>query len=283
MKCDIIRDLLPLYCDGLCSEASKQEIEAHVAQCQECRACLAEMKEEAPVPSLSQESETEARVLQEVKKKFSRGRRRAVVFAVAIMLIFSIVLAGAADVPQPVAYTDGLVTAELAVDEVIDLYYHGGSYDSFHGFSREMDGRNAVFLYFDRTLRSDVMPNREGHLCIGNGLLTDFETATYQVDRQVDAVYYLVGDYLKLPGLAQAEFEQAFCGNAEPSLQAECLGSFSRAAQAHFIFRLPIHNERPFSWSDRRMSARFHRCAVRLRASMPVQSQPQSCRGMSVL
>ena len=52
MKCDIIRDLLPLYCDGLCSEASKQEIEAHVAQCQECRACLAEMKEEAPVPSL---------------------------------------------------------------------------------------------------------------------------------------------------------------------------------------------------------------------------------------
>lgn len=31
MKCEIIRDLLPLYCDGLCSEASKQEIEAHVA------------------------------------------------------------------------------------------------------------------------------------------------------------------------------------------------------------------------------------------------------------
>lgn len=99
--------------------------------------------------------------------------------------------------------------SELAVDEVIDLYYHGGSYDSFHGFSREVDGRNVVFLYFDRTLRSDVMPNREGHLCIGNGLLTDFETATYQVDRQVDAVYYLVGDYLELPGLAQSEFEQA--------------------------------------------------------------------------
>ena len=208
MKCDIIRDLLPLYCDGLCSEASKQEIEAHVAQCEECRACLAEMKEEAPVPSLSPESETEARVLQGVKKKFSRGRRRAVLIAVAVMLIFSIVLAGAADVPQPVSYTDGLVTAKLAVDEVIDLYYHGGSYDSFHGFSREVDGRNAVFLYFDRTLRSDVMPDREGHLCIGNGLLTDFETATYQVDRQVDAVYYLVGDYLELPGLAQAEFEQ---------------------------------------------------------------------------
>ena len=147
--------------------------------------------------------------LNEAVKKFSRGRRRAVLIAVAVMLIFSIVLAGAADVPQPVSYTDGLVTAELAVDEVIDLYYHGGSYDSFHGFSREVDGRTAVFLYFDHTLRSDVLPDGEGHLCIGNGLLTDFETATYQVSREVDAVYYLVGDYLELPGLAQTEFEQA--------------------------------------------------------------------------
>ena len=209
MKCEIIRDLLPLYCDGLCSEASRQEIEDHVAQCEGCRTFLAEMKGEPPISSVSPESETEARVLQGVKKKFSRGRRRAGLIAVTVMLVFSIVLVGAADVPQPVTYTDGLVTAEHAVDEVIDLYYHGGSYDSFHGFSREVDGRNVVFLYFDRTLRSDVMPNREGHLCIGNGLLTDFETATYQVDRQVDAVYYLVGDYLELPGLAQSEFEQA--------------------------------------------------------------------------
>ena len=44
MKCEIIRDLLPLYCDGLCSETSRQEIEAHVTQCEGCRACLAEMK-----------------------------------------------------------------------------------------------------------------------------------------------------------------------------------------------------------------------------------------------
>lgn len=32
---------------------------------------------------------------------------------------------------------------------------------------------------------------------------------------------------------------RSFCGNAEPSLQAECLGSFLRAAQADFITWLP--------------------------------------------
>lgn len=210
MKCEIIRDLLPLYCDGLCSETSRQEIEAHVAQCEGCRTCLAEMKgEDAPVSLPDLEQETEVRVLRGVKKKFSHRRRRAVLLTAAIMLIFSIVLVGAADVQQPVPYTDGLVTAELAVDEAIDLYYHGGNYDSFHGFSREVDGRNAVFLYFDRTILSNVTPSGENHLCIGNGLLTDFRTACYQVDREVDAVYYLVGDYVELPGLSQTEFEQA--------------------------------------------------------------------------
>ena len=209
MKCEIIRDLLPLYCDGLCSEASRQEIEAHVAQCEGCRTCLAEMKgENVPVSLPAPEQETEARVLRGVKKKFSHRRRRAVLLTVAVMLLFSIVLVGAADVQRPVPYTDGLVTAELAVDEVIDLYYHGGNYDSFHGFSREVDGRNAVFLYFDRTILSDVTPPREGHLSIGNALLTDYETASYQVAREVDAVYYLVGDYVELPGLSQDAFEQ---------------------------------------------------------------------------
>lgn len=210
MKCEIIRDLLPLYCEGLCSEVSRQEIQAHMEQCEACCTILKGMKEEnVPIPPPSSEPAAEVRVLEGVKKKFSRKRRRAVLLAVTVMLIFSVVLVGAADVPQPVPYTDGLVTAELAVDEVIDLYYHGGSYDSFHGFSREVDGRNVVFLCFDRTLRSDVMPSREGHLSIGNALLTDYETATYQVSREVDAVYYLVGDYLELPGLSQDDFEEA--------------------------------------------------------------------------
>ena len=44
-----------------------------------------------------------------------------------------------------------------------------------------------------------------------------------------------------------------FCGNAEPNLQAECLGNFSRAAQTDVMFLLPICKEHQFSWSDRRI------------------------------
>ena len=36
-ECDIIKDLLPSYVDNICSEASKEWIEEHLAECEECR------------------------------------------------------------------------------------------------------------------------------------------------------------------------------------------------------------------------------------------------------
>ena len=45
MKCEIIRDLLPLYVDGLTSEESNRQIEEHVESCKECAALLRGMRE----------------------------------------------------------------------------------------------------------------------------------------------------------------------------------------------------------------------------------------------
>ena len=46
MKCEIIRDLLPNYLDGLTSQASNEAIEEHLETCAECRSCLDSMWEE---------------------------------------------------------------------------------------------------------------------------------------------------------------------------------------------------------------------------------------------
>lgn len=43
-ECDIIKDLLPSYVDEICSEASKEWIESHLAECGECRASAEVMK-----------------------------------------------------------------------------------------------------------------------------------------------------------------------------------------------------------------------------------------------
>ena len=40
LSCDLARDLLPSYADGLLSDASKAAVEAHLAQCEDCRRAL---------------------------------------------------------------------------------------------------------------------------------------------------------------------------------------------------------------------------------------------------
>ncbi|MCI8286925.1 MAG: hypothetical protein HFH89_04580, partial [Lachnospiraceae bacterium] len=37
MNCDIIRDLIPSYLDKVCSEATRQCVEEHLADCDTCR------------------------------------------------------------------------------------------------------------------------------------------------------------------------------------------------------------------------------------------------------
>ena len=48
MKCEIIRDLLPVYCDGLASDETRAEVEAHIEGCDDCRESLRLMKEAVP-------------------------------------------------------------------------------------------------------------------------------------------------------------------------------------------------------------------------------------------
>lgn len=45
MNCSIIKDLIPLYIDGCCSEESSSEVEAHLLDCTECKELYEIMKE----------------------------------------------------------------------------------------------------------------------------------------------------------------------------------------------------------------------------------------------
>ncbi len=38
MNCDIIKDLIPLYIDGVCSDESRYTVETHLTKCEDCKA-----------------------------------------------------------------------------------------------------------------------------------------------------------------------------------------------------------------------------------------------------
>lgn len=85
MKCEIIRDLLPLYIDGLTSKESNQEIEKHLKNCEGCQKYYQEMTGDIDNFSVITNEEIEdVNLIKKIKKK---NRKKALgIFVGAFVL-----------------------------------------------------------------------------------------------------------------------------------------------------------------------------------------------------
>ena len=72
--CNVIRDLLPLYHDGVCSPESRQLVEEHLEECADCRGELERM--DTPLPTAHPQV-NERTVAAAASSAWRRGRRRA--------------------------------------------------------------------------------------------------------------------------------------------------------------------------------------------------------------
>ena len=82
MQCEIIRDLLPLYAEGLTGDAANREIEAHLAGCDACAKALEQLR----VPVEQPEPQAEAWKAAVKKEKKTRRRRLVLMIAAALLL-----------------------------------------------------------------------------------------------------------------------------------------------------------------------------------------------------
>lgn len=86
MNCDIIRDLLPMYADGLASSASRTLVEEHIRTCPECRL----LRDEMCAP-LEPEPVDEEQKIMEILRIQRRKQRRKALFT-WIGVLFALVL-----------------------------------------------------------------------------------------------------------------------------------------------------------------------------------------------
>jgi len=86
--CNIIRDLLPLYADDVCSDESRAMVDEHLSECPECSEELKRIREVEIEEHLSAERED---VIRSQKKKFGR-RSAAVGSAMAWILMIPVVI-----------------------------------------------------------------------------------------------------------------------------------------------------------------------------------------------
>jgi len=76
MNCDLIRDLLPLYADEVCSAASRRAVEAHLAKCEACKKELSLLRGEFQAATQPPE-ESEAEVLKAANSAWKRGKHKS--------------------------------------------------------------------------------------------------------------------------------------------------------------------------------------------------------------
>ncbi len=90
-KCEIVRDLMPLYVDGVCSNTSKELVENHIEECAECEAEYKKLVDQSVNISVS-DDDTQA--IKKAGKKLKKDRKKSVLKGVAITLAAVILLSG---------------------------------------------------------------------------------------------------------------------------------------------------------------------------------------------
>ena len=205
LPCDVIRDLLPLYVDGVCSEESKAAVEAHLESCEACKAeyqRLLDAEQLVPEQELNptQAEEKQIKALRRVKRNLNKRRVLAVVLTAVVLIGIGIglyMLTGAARVILPYDATKMRIEemtpenaekanigevesmedwVDLQISEAVSEYY---TYLAGKHFTLEENGEtiHAAYFYFGSSLRDYLMHGGKGNFReerVKNGLPDSF-------------------------------------------------------------------------------------------------------------
>ena len=90
-KCGIIKDLLPLYVDHVCSDESKELIDEHLLECENCKAYINLLRESQDMEAVAYDEEKERR-----KVKMMMGMKKKIVFRNILVAVFTVLILGVA-------------------------------------------------------------------------------------------------------------------------------------------------------------------------------------------
>ena len=90
-KCGIIKDLLPLYVDHVCSDESKELIDEHLLECEQCKSYMDSLRESQDVEDVAYDEEKERR-----KVKMVLGMKKKILFRNILVAIVTVLTLGVA-------------------------------------------------------------------------------------------------------------------------------------------------------------------------------------------
>ena len=141
-ECSIVRDLLPLYAEGMVSPETASFVEEHLKDCEHCRNEYERLKAPCAVPA-----QDDAAPLLMLQKKMAAKRLWTIVltavFAVALLVSAFAVL----DAPVYLPYTEELLAVEPVGENGLQITFDPSVTDFNYTVYQDPDGGN--FYYCD--------------------------------------------------------------------------------------------------------------------------------------
>lgn len=218
-SCEIIKDLLPLYHDNVCSNESRNMVEKHLIECDSCKKYLDSMNSDFMKNDIERaEEQVKLDRLKGIKKKLFQ--KKVMISIVSALCAFVIFLGGFSLVfhyQMPIPYEDGLVGVNIADDGLLDITFNGKDYYCSYAYTKliEKDGieQNAAFIYYTNTIWTKYFSkphsNETFKYSIESVFVYDVENGEIkQTNNDITAVYYLVGDYNEYINMSNEEFSE---------------------------------------------------------------------------
>ena len=88
-RCEIIEDLLPLYCDGVCSEESRKTVEEHLKECGNCKKKLDLLSTDFITDNISPD---EKKIVKSLSEAVSKIKKKYVLIGCLIAFFAAVII-----------------------------------------------------------------------------------------------------------------------------------------------------------------------------------------------
>ncbi len=233
-KCNVIKDLLPLYADEVCSEDSREMVEEHLASCKDCKQELDDYCYNTGLPEVNTDE-----VLKKFKKKMSKKNLKRIV--VSVILSLAIILCGTYMLFIPeftVPYSEDLMTAKIPVDGGIDVWVNLPNYTQVYLVAQgSSDDEFDIYLTVTRNLWSMIAPDFDemNNFWRTNGFIgTSFQASDEMPFKESDINYFRTDS--KIANIYYVDYESSHYTDREADFKHAV---YNETAKTHLIWSAP--------------------------------------------
>lgn len=246
-ECNLIRDLLPLYTENLVSDYTKELVDNHLSDCEDCKKELKKLQPNSSEPPLRAAQAAETAPLSFLKKKLFFKKLQVCLCTAALMLALLTSLFAYLTSPQYLPYSEDMLTLTENTDGSITITFDDSiphAKISFQGYR----GNAALYDVEAWTTSLDSL-GFSGHL--------NSSTITPDAGKKL-CIYYIQNDASDTADVLLYDNSYIFASEGMVALPRLVLGYYLILATGFWIFLtltslIFIHHKAIHTWLIRIM------------------------------